>query len=147
MRVLYPGGFDLLHHGHVNALNTARSIAGPDGTLTVGVNTDRLMVAYKRRPHDTEDERVRSVTRLGIPPQVILWDGPDGQGEQILAAEPDLYIAGTDWLSKDLAHQLRVPTLEWFDTNNISLLYLRRTQGLSTTQLTEQLKRASSGSC
>ena len=133
MRVLYPGGFDLVHRGHVNALHTAHSL----GHLMVGVNSDQFMENYKRTPEHDQEQRIRDVKRLGIADEVFIWDGPDRQAEQILAAAPDIYIAGTDWLSKDLAHQLRIPHLDWFDTHSISLMYLRRTQGISTTQLIE----------
>lgn len=138
MNVLYPGGFDLIHHAHITALQTARSIAGHAGTLTVGVNSDTLMAHYKRQPMHTERRRIWDVQELGIADDVIVWNGPDGQDEQILNANPDIYIAGTDWLAKDLANQLRIPTLGWFDEHHISLLYLRRTAGISTTQLIEQ---------
>lgn len=135
MRVLYPGAFDLLHSAHISALQTARRIAGPNGTLIVGVNSDRLMEHYKRRPARTERQRVLDVMDTGIADEVIIWDGPDGQDAQILTVAPDMYIAGTDWLGKDLAQQLHLPSLAWFDEHAISLLFLRRTAGISTTQL------------
>ncbi len=137
MRVLYPGGFDLLHHAHIAALQTARRIAGPGGQLTIAVNSDDFMAHYKRKPMHTDRKRILDVETTGIPDEVILWDGPDGQAEQILAATPDIYIAGTDWLQKDLARQLRLPNLAWFHDHDISLLFLRRTSGISTTQLIE----------
>lgn len=137
MRVLYPGGFDLIHHAHVTALQIARQIAGRSGTLIVGVNSDTFMAHYKRKPMHTDRKRVWDVQELGIADDVIVWNGPDGQDHQILAAEPDVYIAGTDWLTKDLAHQLHISTLGWFDEHHISLMYMRRTAGISTTQLIE----------
>lgn len=135
MRVLYPGGYDLLHTAHIVALKTARQLAGPDGSLIVAVNSDRFMALYKRIPQRTEQRRVQDVLDTGLADQVIIWDGPEGQDQQILTAQPDIYIAGTDWIGKDLARQLRLPSLEWFDQHTISLLFLRRTPGISTTQL------------
>lgn len=137
MRVLYPGGFDLLHGAHIAALQTARRIAGPAGTLMVGVNSDAFMEHYKRQPMHTARKRVWDVMETGIADEVIIWHGPEHQDEQILATTPDVYIAGTDWLYKDLAQQLNLPSLGWFDTHHISLMYLRRTAGISTTQLIE----------
>lgn len=131
LRVLYPGGFDLFHHGHVTALHAAKSF----GHLIVGVNSDALMETYKRKPAMSQEQRVRDVQRQGIADEVVIWNGPEDQDQQILDHHPDIYIAGTDWLSKDLAHQLRLPSLGWFDIHHISLLYLRRTTGVSTTQL------------
>lgn len=135
MRVLYPGGFDLLHHAHVAALQTARRIAGPGGHLAVGVNSDELMTRYKRKPMRTDRARVDDVINTGIADEVFVWDGPDGQDTQILHHHPDIYVAGTDWLAKDLAAQLRIPSLSWFDEHEISLLFLSRTPGISTTML------------
>lgn len=135
MKVLFPGGFDLLHPAHLIALQTARTIAGRDGSLTVAVNSDRFMEHYKRTPARTQEQRRLDVMETGIADEVIIWNGPSGQGAQILAETPDLYIAGTDWLSKDLAHQLGLPSLSWFDEHTISLLFLRRTPGISTTLL------------
>jgi len=140
MRVLYPGGFDLLHHGHRTALTTARTIAGRygNGHLTVAVNSDDFLTHYKRNPQRPAKERIADVRELGIADDVIQWDGPEGQDQQILNTGCELYLAGTDWLTQNLAHQLRLPSLGWFDQHNISLLYLRRTPGISTTQLIEE---------
>ena len=109
--MLYPGGFDCFHHGHVNALKAVK----PLGYLMVGVNSDRLMKHYKRVPAQPEIQRVQAVLRQGIADEVFIWDGPEGQADQILAHDPDVYVAGTDWLSKDLAKQLDIPHLAWFD--------------------------------
>jgi len=139
MRVLYPGGFDLLHLGHREALTTARTFAGRYGTghLTVAVNSDNFLTHYKRTPQRPAIERMADVLELGIADEVIIWDGPEGQDQQILDSGCELYLAGTDWLTKDLAHQLRIPSLGWFDQNNVSLMFLRRTPGVSTTSLIE----------
>lgn len=135
MRVLYPGGFDLLHEAHVAALHAAKRIAGPTGTLIVGVNSDEFMAHYKRKPMHTDRKRVFDVISTGIADEVVIWHGPAGQDQQILDSHADLYVAGTDWLCKDLAHQLNLPSLDWFDEHQISLLFQRRTPGISTTQL------------
>lgn len=137
MRVLYPGGFDLLHSAHIAALQVARRIAGPGGTLLVAVNSDDFMFQYKRKPMHTDRKRVLDVIDTGIADEVFIWNGPENQDTQILATKPDVYIAGTDWLTKDLAQQLGIPSLGWFDEHAISLMYLRRTPGISTTQLIE----------
>ena len=86
----------------------------------------------------TERKRVLDVRDSGIADEVIIWNGPEGQDNQIISVKPDLYIAGTDWLGKDLAAQLGLPSLEWFDAHTISLMFLRRTPGISTTQLIEE---------
>lgn len=138
MRVIYPGGFDLFHEAHLVALNIAKRVAGPGGELMVGVNSDEFMRHYKRQPMNTQTRRVLDVESAGIADQVFIWNGPDRQDEQILNSGADVYIAGTDWLGKDLARQLGLHSLAWFDEQAISLMFLRRTPGISTTQLIEK---------
>jgi glycerol-3-phosphate cytidylyltransferase len=135
VKVLYPGGFDLLHAGHINALALARKIAGPGGRLVVAVNTDSFMSDYKRVPARTQQERVDDVIATGLADEVILWHGPEKQDEQILFQSPDVYVASFDWVDRDLARQLRIPSLSWIDDQGISLLYIHRTPGISTTLL------------
>ena len=135
MKLLYPGGFDLLHAGHINALTLARKMAGPSGYLVVAVNTDNFMSEYKRVPARTQQERVDDVLATGLADEVILWHGPEKQDEQILSQSPDVYVASFDWVDRDLATQLRIPSLSWIDDQGISLLYIHRTPGISTTLL------------
>jgi len=137
VRVTYPGAFDMLHRAHVAALHAARRLAGPSGHLTVGVNSDEFMAHYKRKPMHTDKLRVINVIDTGLADEVVIWNGPEHQDEQILATTPDVYIAGTDWLAKDLAKQLGLDSLAWFDEHHISLMFLRRTPGISTTMLIE----------
>jgi hypothetical protein len=71
----------------------------------------------------------------GLPHIVTTWAGPEGQDAQILRWEPDVYVASADWLERDLAHQLRLPSLEWFSDHGIGLFFVQRTPGVSTTAL------------
>ena len=135
MKLLYPGGFDLLHAGHINALTLARKVAGSDGRLVVAVNTDKFMSEYKRVPARTQQDRVDDVIATGLADEVILWHGPEKQDEQIVSNSPDVYVASFDWVDRDLARQLRIPSLSWMDDQGISLLYIHRTPGISTTLL------------
>lgn len=138
MRVLYPGAFDIFHQGHINALSTARQIAGRNGTLIAAVNSDRFMAHYKREPARTDADRMDDVRASRLANEVHLWHGPEHQDEQILAHRPDVYVASADWLNRDLATQLGIPSLTWFSDHQISLLYVWRTPGISTTQLIQE---------
>ena len=138
MKLLYPGGFDLLHAGHINALTLTRKMAGPDGCLIVAVNSDSFMSDYKRVPARTQQERINDVIATGLADEVILWHGPEKQDEQIVNNKPDVYVASFDWIDRDLARQLRIPSLSWMDDQGISLLYIHRTPGISTTLLINQ---------
>jgi glycerol-3-phosphate cytidylyltransferase-like family protein len=110
-------------------------MAGSDGRLVVAVNTDKFMSEYKRVPARTQQERVDDVIATGLADEVILWHGPEKQDEQIVHNSPDVYVASFDWVDRDLAYQLRIPSLSWMDDQGISLLYIHRTPGISTTLL------------
>jgi glycerol-3-phosphate cytidylyltransferase-like family protein len=110
-------------------------MAGSDGRLVVAVNTDKFMSEYKRVPARTQQERVDDVIATGLADEVILWHGPEKQDEQIVNNRPDVYVASFDWVDRDLARQLRIPSLSWMDDQGISLLYIHRTPGISTTLL------------
>ena len=49
---------DLVHKGHLLMMKNAKSIAGKDGKLIVGILTDDAVMELKKRPILTFDERV-----------------------------------------------------------------------------------------
>jgi len=55
---------DLLHIGHVLALENAKAFAGKDGKLIVGVLTDKATMAKKKKPSISFSERMRLVKAL-----------------------------------------------------------------------------------
>ena len=55
---------DLLHVGHVIALENAKSFAGINGKLIVGVLTDDATMEKKQKPTLSFDERIRLVKAL-----------------------------------------------------------------------------------
>ena len=55
---------DLLHIGHVLALENAKSFAGKDGKLIVGVLTDKATMEKKKKPTISFSERMRLVKAL-----------------------------------------------------------------------------------
>ena len=139
--VYYPGNFDMLHYGHIDALNKAKQIAGPDGELICAVNADRFSVSYKRLPVNHQDERVADLIKTGIPDRVILNPGFNAQLPQMLANKTSILIAGEDWANDPdtYARQLYINDLgELWDQHKIVLVYLSRTSGISTTKLVEQ---------
>ena len=59
MKIGYlPGVFDLLHHGHINIIDKTANAC--DITI-IGIHTDEFVAHYKRRPVQTENERLEAV--------------------------------------------------------------------------------------
>ena len=48
--------------------------------------------------------------------------------------QPDFIVIGSDWAKKDYYKQMNF-TQEWLDENEIVLIYIPYTQGVSTTEI------------
>ena len=110
MRVGYvPGGFDMLHIGHLNILTTA---AQRCDHLLVGVATDESLERMKgRAPIVPHAERMAIVAALRIVDQVV----PDLDQDKRLAwrRNPfDILFKGTDWENTDKGRILEAQMAE-----------------------------------
>lgn len=132
MRVLTIGTFDLLHRGHLNLFQRCMAL----GALTIGVNSDHFVLKYKGVV-PMEDE----ITRLGNCSEHAPSSLHIGATEQfILCEQPDVIVVGSDWAERPYLEQLGV-TQQWLNEQDISVMYVPYTEGISSTQLrNEQMK-------
>ena len=91
------GCFDLLHPGHIETLEKARSLGD---ALVVGVNSDRSVREMKGsgRPILPEHERAEILAALESVDAVVIFDEPTPR-ETIAALLPDVLVKGGDWAS------------------------------------------------
>ncbi len=135
LNVVFTNGcFDILHAGHVEYLEKARS-AGD--RLIVGVNTDRSVQRLKgpARPVCHEDDRCRILAALNAVDAVVLFE-EDTPLELIELLQPDILVKGADWAIENivgadvvLARRGEVKTIEFLD-------------GRSTTRIIERILKA-----
>ncbi len=95
-RVVFTNGcFDLLHPGHLETLEKARSFGD---ALVVGVNSDRSVREMKGpgRPILPERERAEILASLACVDSVVIFDEPTPR-EIITALLPDVLVKGGDW--------------------------------------------------
>ena len=136
MTIVYvPGCFDLLHSGHRSLLRRAKDL--DDGvTLIAGVVSDDGAALYKRRPVQSELERMGNIGDLRYVDRVILQPTTDPTPvlEMLDAGGmcPKYLVHGDDW-SRLLAGN------ETLDRLGIRLVLLPYTQGISTTLLREKI--------
>jgi rfaE bifunctional protein nucleotidyltransferase chain/domain/rfaE bifunctional protein kinase chain/domain len=99
--VVATGGcFDLLHAGHVGALEAARALGD---CLVVCLNSDRSVRALKGpdRPLVPQQDRARLVAALGCVDAVAVFD--ESTPEQLLRRlRPDVWVKGGDYFLDDL---------------------------------------------
>ncbi len=94
------GCFDILHSGHVDYLEQARSSAD---CLVVGLNSDRSVRAIKGdgRPVNTEQDRARILSSLSCVDYVVVFD-EDTPYKLITSILPDVLVKGADWAEEDI---------------------------------------------
>ena len=66
--------FDILHLGHILDLKKSKSVAGPDGTLIVGVLTDEAIIEKKPKPILSFTERFEIASSIKFADKVVPQD-------------------------------------------------------------------------
>ena len=134
---IYTGGtFDLLHSGHVNFLRKCSEL----GNVTVALNTDEFIEAYKGKPPImTFAERKAVLLGLRYVENVVPNLGGADSRISIDSVSPDIVAIGSDWARKDYYKQMMF-TQDWLDERGISLLYIPYTGGISTTNIKGRMK-------
>lgn len=135
---VYTGGtFDLFHAGHVNFLRECSKY----GDVTVALNTDEFIEAYKGKPPVMSyEERAEVLFACRYVHDVIPnFDGADSK-PAIEWVQPDLIIVGSDWAVRDYYKQMSF-TQTWLDERRIGLMYLPYTQGVSSTDIKARINR------
>ncbi len=133
MRVLTLGSFDMMHPGHLGLFRWCRAIAGPDGHVTVGVNSSEFITRFKTSPRYKTDERVEMVSALKDVDAVVVNSGLDQPG-LIESVNPQIMVIGSDWWRKDILAQNQI-SVEWLEEHGIGFAYVPRTGDWSSTEL------------
>jgi len=135
MDVLTLGTFDLPHYGHFNLIERCKQF----GVVWVGLNSDEFVEKYKGKPPVmTYNERRITLEQWGC--QVCKNDQPDGTIKDVISyTNPDLIVIGTDWLRKPYLEQIGL-TVDDLEANNISLMYVPYTKGISTTEIKARMQ-------
>lgn len=135
-QIVYTGGtFDLFHAGHVKFLKQCKRIAGVDGKVVVALNRDEFIEAYKGNPPVVSfKDRAEVLLACKFVDAVISNSGNADSKVAIAEVDPDFVVIGDDWARKDYYAQMQF-TQEWLDKNEIGLIYVPYTAGISTTDL------------
>jgi len=137
-KILYTGGtFDLFHYGHINFLRQCSKLSDK---VIVSLNTDEFIEQYKGRPPIMNyEEREKSLLSCKYVDEVIPnLSGADSK-PTISSVNPNIIAIGDDWAGGNYYKQMDF-TQEWLDDNDILLVYLAYTQGISTTEIKNRIK-------
>lgn len=128
--VVYSGTFDILHAGHIVAIQEA---ARQGDVLIILVNSDRSVKSYKgpNHPIHSQQHRMRKLAELAQVHYVVSFD--ELTPETMLAAiQPQIYCNGSDWGKNCIERKVvegyggKVHVLKW-------------KKGFSTSRLVEKL--------
>lgn len=124
-KIITYGTFDLLHAGHVNILRRAKELGD---YLVVGVSSDEFnRLKHKEAYHSYEDRKL-ILEAIKYVDEVIPEENWEQKRDDIKKYDIDIFVMGHDWegefdFLKDLCE----------------VVYLPRTEGISTTKIKEDL--------
>jgi D-glycero-beta-D-manno-heptose 1-phosphate adenylyltransferase len=134
--VLTNGVFDLLHTGHLHALQEARRLGD---ALVVALNADTSVRALKGplRPVQSETERAFALAALACVDLVVIFRQPR-LTEEIRALRPDIYAKSGDYTLEKLDREERAA----LEAAGARIVFLPFLPGFSTTRLIERIRAA-----
>lgn len=127
-RVLTYGTYDLLHYGHIRLLKRAAAMGD---YLIVALSTDEFNAGKGKEsfyPYETRKEMLEAVRYVDLVIPENTWDQ---KIQDVLDYKVDVVVMGGDWEGDPRFEVLR---------DYCEVVYLDRTEGISTTDVKQRLK-------
>ena len=125
-RVITYGTFDLLHYGHINILKRAKELGD---YLIVALSTDEFNRIKHKQAHFSYEERKLILEAIRYVDEVIPENSWDQKLIDVREHNVDTFVMGDDWKGE-------FDFLKEF----CEVVYLPRTEGISTTKIKKDLK-------
>lgn len=125
--IITYGTFDVLHFGHINLLRRARALGDK---LIVGLSTDEFNAGKHKTALLSYENRLSVLESIRYVDEVIPEKNWSQKVDDIKKYNVDIFVMGDDWRGK-------------FDflMEFCQVVYLPRTDGISSTQIRDELKR------
>ena len=125
VNVITYGTFDLLHKGHVRLLKRAKALGDH---LTVGVSTDEFNAIKGKKAYTSFEDRKYILEAIKYVDEVIPEENWDQKIRDVKNHNIDIFVMGDDWKGE-------------FDflKDYCKVVYLPRTEGISTTKIKQDL--------
>lgn len=125
-KVITYGTFDLFHIGHLNILKRAKELGD---YLIVAVSSDVFNAIKGKKCAIPDYERMAIVEAIKYVDEVIPEDSWDQKITDVKKYDINIFVMGDDWMDQ-------------FDflKDYCDVVYLPRTDGISTTQIKKELK-------
>ena len=131
-RVIGYGPFDLVHYGHINLLKRAKDLGD---YLIVGLSTDEFNLQKDKISYFDYQQRkilLESIRYVDLVIPEISWEQ---KREDVKKYYADIFVIGDDWEGK----------FDFLKDEGVEVVYLPRTEEISTTQIKEDLNKTKGG--
>lgn len=131
MRIITFGTFDLFHIGHLNILKNCKKFLNQDNYVIVGISSDELNLKKKSKtPIININDRVEIIKSIKYVDEVFIEESLEKKLEYCLKYNADILIMGND----------HIGTFNYLENNNIKVIYLDRTNNISSTLIEKNIK-------
>jgi len=126
-KVITYGTFDLLHTGHINILRRAKDLGD---YLVVAISSDEFNAGKGKKAYYTFEQRKMILEAVRYVDEVIAEENWEQKNTDIKDHDIDVFVMGDDWKGE-------------FDflKDQCEVVYLPRTEGISTTQIKKDLEK------
>ena len=131
-RVITYWTFDLLHYGHINLLKRAKDLGD---YLIVALSTDEFNLQKDKISYFDYQQRkilLESIRYVDLVIPEISWEQ---KREDVKKYYADIFVIGDDWEGK----------FDFLKDEGVEVVYLPRTEEISTTQIKEDLNKTKGG--
>jgi D-beta-D-heptose 7-phosphate kinase/D-beta-D-heptose 1-phosphate adenosyltransferase len=113
-KIFVNGTFDVLHYGHVELLNYAKSLGD---YLLVALDSDRRITEKKGsdRPFNNQRNRIAIMSNLRAVDEVKIFDSDQELIDTVKEYQPDIMIVGSDWQGKTVIGSEYAKEVKFFD--------------------------------
>lgn len=129
-RVITYGTYDLLHWGHIRMLKRAKE---QGDYLVVALSTDAFNQTKGKKAYHSYEERKMMLESIRYVDLVVPEENWEQKKEDVQLLKIDKFVIGDDWKGK-------------FDflEDYCEVVYLPRTEGISTTKIKNDLEKSQS---
>lgn len=121
--IITYGTFDTFHHGHLELLRRAKELGS---YLIVGLSTDEFNEMKGKKSHFDYEKRKEWLEAIKYVDEVIPEHNWEQKQLDIDKYDVDMFIMGSDWEGR-------------FDFLDTTVVYLDRTEGVSSTEIKKLL--------
>ncbi|MDQ7143750.1 glycerol-3-phosphate cytidylyltransferase [Mammaliicoccus lentus] len=124
-RVITYGTYDLLHYGHIELLRRAKQYGD---YLIVALSTDEFNKIKSKKSYYNYEQRKMMLESIRYVDLVIPENNWEQKVDDVKTFKVDTFLMGHDWEGE-------------FDflKDECEVIYLKRTEGISTTQIKKEL--------